>query len=149
MDTPPANIELVRWDVPFADWRGLSTWVIVESFDSFTIVVAPLSSQAPKDNYPKYLIRFDKIITLLTYDEACATHRLYYKMSGWTKGVRAYQWIDSPWLDGYRGCHEVRGSKLYHYVIFGDDSLVEVISVGEARIERIDEKRFIEVTHEV
>jgi hypothetical protein len=149
MDTPPANTELVRWDVPFAEWSGLSTWVIVESFDSFTIVVAPLSSKHPKDNYPKYLIRFDQVITMLAYDETCATHRVYYEMTGWIKGLRAYQLIDSPWLVGYRGWHEACGKKLYHYAVFGDDTIVEVISVGEARIERVDEKRFIEVTHEV
>jgi hypothetical protein len=149
MDASSAKIELVRWDVPFAEWRGLSTWVITENFDSFVVVVAPLSDKRPEDNYPKYLIRFAEVITLLAYDEAGATHRLYYKMTGWVKGLRAYQWIDSPWLAGYRGCHEIPGSKLYHYVIFGDDNLVEVISVGEARIERVDQKRFIEVTHEV
>jgi hypothetical protein len=149
MDTPPVKTELVRWDVPFAEWRGLSTWTIIERVDSFTIVVAPLSDKRPEDNYPKYLIRFDKVITLLAYDEACATHRLYYKMTGWMKGVRAYQLIDSSWLDGYRGCHEIRGKKLYHYAILGDDNLVEVISVGEAKIERVDEKRFIDVRHEV
>ena len=149
MDTPPTKTELIRWDVPFADWPGLSTWVIVEGFDSFTVVVAPLSGQHPKDNYPKYLVRFDKVITMLAYDEACATHTLFYKMSGWTKGVQAYQLIDSPWLVGYRDCHEIRGKKLYHYAILGDDSIAEVISVGEARVERVDAKRIIEVTHEV
>jgi hypothetical protein len=149
MGTPSAKTELVRWVVPFTEWRGLSTWVITESFDSYAIVVAPLSDKRPEDNYPKYLIRFDKVLTMLTYEEACATHRLYYKMAGWMKGLRAYQWIDSPWLDGYRGCHEIRGKKLYHYVILGDDNLVEVILVGAAKIERVDEKRLIEVKHEV
>lgn len=149
MNTPSVKTELVRWDVPFAEWRGLSAWVITESGDSFTIVVAPLSDKRPEDNYPKYLIRFEKVITLLAYDEACATHRIYYKMTGWIKGVQAYQWIDSPWLDGYRGCHEIHGKKLYHYVIFGDDNLVEVISVGEAKIEKVNEKRFIDAKHEV
>ena len=70
MDTPSAKTELVRWDVPFAEWRGLSTWVITESFDSFAIVVAPLSDKRPEDNYPKYLSRFDKVLTLLNYEEA-------------------------------------------------------------------------------
>ena len=64
-------------------------------------------------------------------------------MTGWMKGVRAYQWIDSPWLDAYRGCHEIRGKKLHHFVILGDDNLIEVISVGDAKIEKIDEKRLI------
>jgi hypothetical protein len=149
MDTPPAKTELVRWDVPFAEWKALCAWVIMEKVDSFTVIVARGSNKRPEDNYPKYLIRFDKVITLLAYDEACAAHQIYYKMTGWMEGVRAYQWIDSPWLDGYRGCHEIRGKKLFHYVIFGDDNLIEVISVGEAKIEKVDEKRFIEVKHEV
>ena len=73
MDTPSTKSELIRWDVPFTEWRGLSTWVITESLDSFAIIVAPLSDKRPEDNYPKYMIRFERVLTLLTYEEACAT----------------------------------------------------------------------------
>jgi len=128
----------------------MDAWVIRESdAEDFTIVVAPVSQNHPKDNYPKYLLRFEKVITLLFYDEACASHRLYYQMSGWTRGVRAYRWIGSPWLEGYKGCFWPDRDKLHHFVILGDGNLVEVISVGEPEIERVDTKRFVEVKHEV
>jgi hypothetical protein len=60
MAAQSVKTELVRWNVPFAEWRGLSAWAITESSDSFTVVAAPLSDKRPEDNYPKYLIRFAK-----------------------------------------------------------------------------------------
>jgi hypothetical protein len=64
--------------------------------------------------------------------------------------VTAYQWIGSPWMQAYRDAVAACGWKdLHHYLILGDDSLVEVISSGEARIERVDTKRIVEVKHEV
>ena len=136
--------------MPFADWDQASVWVIQEvDIEGFTIVVAPLSIYGlPKDNYPKYLIRFDKVLTLLRYDEACAFDRGYSSLAGFGRGM-AYEWLDSPWMIPFRGCHEFGTRKLHHYLILGDDGLVEVISVGEARVERIDTKRFIEMKHEV
>jgi hypothetical protein len=70
-------------------------------------------------------------------------------MAGWIKGVRAYHWIGSPWLEGYKGCFWKERDRLHHNVILSDDYIVEVISVGDPKIERVDTKRFIEVTHEL
>ena len=150
MATPVPHSKLVRWDVPFAEWNGMRIWTVAEKgFDNLMVVVAPLSQNAPIDNYPKYLLRFDKIITFLTYDETFAFDRGYLSLPGWTKGVRAYQWVDSPWLNSYSGWFESGGKKLFHYIVLGDDSLTEVISVGEARVERVESKRLIKVEHEV
>jgi len=41
------------------------------------------------------------------------------------------------------------GEKLHHYLIFGGDSIVEVIALGEPQIERVDQRMIIEVKHEV
>jgi hypothetical protein len=152
MAAPPPSNELVRWDVPFAEWDGLSTWVIAESGDdAFTIVVAPLSALPPIENYPKYLIRFESVITLLCDEEACVLDRGYPpRLRGEKNWLRAYLWIGSPWLRSSQGWGDILGGKeFHHYLIFGDDSVIEVISPGKARIERVDAKRFIEVKHEV
>jgi hypothetical protein len=150
MDASSTNGELILWDVPFAEWKGISAWVIKEGIEEgYTVVVAPTSEKRPQDNYPKYLVRFEKVITLLQYEEACATHRLYRDMSGSTRGVRAYCWNGSPWLEGYKKCVFWDANELHHYVILGDDNFIEVISVGEPKIERVESKQFIEVKHEV
>lgn len=150
MDALTPESKLVRWDLPFAEWQESSAWVIREGDDEdFTVVVAPLSQYLPKNNYPKYLVRFEEVITLLLYDERCATHRRYYEMAGWINGVRAYHWFGSPWLESYEGCFWPDRDRLHHNVIISDDNIVEVISIGDAHIERVDAKRFIDVRHEV
>ena len=154
MDTTIVNTDLVSWDVPFADWREMSVWVIAEGdFESFTVVVAPLSQKHPKDNYPKYLIRFESMIAFLTYEESALLDRYgghLSSLSGWESGVPAYQWVSSPWAKSCRGYAELRRwSEPRHYLILGDDSIVEVVSSHEPKIERVDAKRIIEVRHEV
>src|SRR5262249_32291021 len=142
-ETQPANSELSLWDVPFAEWKGLSAWVIKErDAEDFTVVVAPLSEKSPKENHPKYLLRFQKVLTLLAFEEACTTQRQYYKMSGWVKGRRAYRWVASPWVEGYKGIFWPDRDRLRHYCLLGDDNIIEVISIGEPEIERVDAKRF-------
>jgi hypothetical protein len=119
--------------------------------DALTIVVAPLSALPPEKNYPKFLLRFDNVITSLCYEEALAIDRAYPpRQRGEKNWLRACRWIDSPWLHSAQGWAELsRWKELHHYLVFGDDSIIEVISPDEARIERVDTKKFIEVKYEV
>jgi hypothetical protein len=154
MDTTAANTHLVRWNVPFADWHEMSVWTIADGdFENFTVVVAPLSEKHPKDNYPKYLIRFESMIAFLTYEEAASLDRYgghLMSLAGWVCGLGTYQWVNSPWARSCRGYAAFRAwEEPRHYLILGDDSIVEVISSHEPKIERVDAKRFIEVRHEV
>ena len=148
------NTDLVRWNAPFADWREMSVWTIAEGdFQSFTVVVAPLSEKHPKENYPKYLVRFESMIAFLTYEESSSLNRYsghLMSLSGWVCGHRAYDWVSSPWAKSCRGYAEFRQwEEPRHYLILGDDSIVEAVSSHKPKIERVDAKRIIEVRHEV
>ena len=69
----------MRWDVPFAEARDPSVSIITEhGGDVVTLIVAPTGI----DQYPKYRVRFDKVISLLYYEEAFSFHRGYRTPSG-------------------------------------------------------------------
>ena len=138
---------LVRWDVPFADAIDPSVSVITESGgDVVSLVVAP----AGVDRYPKFLIRFSKVITLLCCEEAHGFDRGYRDLPGIEQRCCTHIWHDSPWLESYQRGSEVLGWKdLRHYLIFGGDSIVELIASGQPTVERLEDSRVIVTSHEV
>jgi hypothetical protein len=139
--------DLIRWDVPFAEARDPSVSLIAEQGgDAATLVVAPSGI----DRYPKYLVRFGKVIALLCYEEAFAFDRGYRALSGIEPNCCAYLWTDSPWMQSYRkGADVLDWKDLQHYLVCGGDSIVELIASGQPKVEWLDEKRVIETKYEV
>jgi hypothetical protein len=142
-----AVTRLIRWDVPFAEARYPSVGVITEcGGDVTTLVVAPKGI----DNYPKFLARFEKVLALLSYEEACALDRGYSALPGFDPECCAYRWIESPWLESYRKGADVFAWKdLRHFLILGGDSIVEVIASGQPKVERLDKRAIMETKHEI
>jgi hypothetical protein len=124
--------------------------VIIESSGSdVTLIVAPDGLGA----YPQYLVRFGQVVTLLCYEETCAIDRGYGGLVRSEYDLSAYRWITSQWLQHYRVLEDIyfnkSPEKLHHYLLFGGDSVVEVIALGEPQVERVDQKMTIEVKYEV
>jgi hypothetical protein len=145
----PASTDLIRWDVPFAEAKYPSVSIITEKGGIIvTLVVAP----GRIDPYPKYLVRFECVIALLCYEEAFAFERGYRALTRSEENLCAYKWIGSPWLDAYRKgeAFVMQGGKgpLEHYLVFGGDSIVELVVSEEPKIERLDEKATIVTKHE-
>jgi len=142
-----ATGHLVCWEMPFAEARDPSVSVITGfGGDVVSVVVAP----AGIDKYPKYLVHFSKVIMLLCYEEAHAFNRGYRDLPSIESRRCAYIWSGSPWLESYKRGAEVFGWKdLQHYVIFGGDSIVELIATGQPTVERLDKGKVIVTNHEV
>jgi hypothetical protein len=138
---------LVRWDVPFAEVRNPSVSLITErGGDVATLIVAPHGI----DQYPKYLVRFDRVLAVLCYEEALALDRGYRALTGVHVSVCAYIWADSPWLlASCRHAEFLRLTDLRHYLVFGGDSIVELLASGASKVERINERTVLETKHEV
>jgi hypothetical protein len=69
-----AIADLTSWDMPFAGAPCPSVSLITEQGgDAATIIVAPHGI----DQYPKYLVRFDKVLAVLCYEEALDLERVY------------------------------------------------------------------------
>lgn len=135
---------LARWEVPFAGAADPSVSVITEQGgDVVTLIVAP----AGIDQYPKYRVRFAKVIALNCHEEACSPDPGYRVPSG--SGC-AFLWVDSPALESYRRGKDVfEWHDLQHFVVLGGDSIVELIAAGQPEVERLEQGRTIEVRHEV
>jgi hypothetical protein len=142
-----AVTQLVRWDVPFAQAHYPSVSLITEKGgDAVTLIIGP----AGIDKYPKYRVRFDKVIALLCYEEALMLGRDYRALTGIEASVCAYLWIDSPWLRDNRSAADLFKLKdLKHYLVFGGDSIVELVASGEPKIEQIDKRTVFETPYEV
>jgi hypothetical protein len=143
-----ATTNLVPWDVPFAESEHPSVSLITEQFGgSATLVVAPQGI----DQYPKYLVRFDKVLAALYYEEALALRGKYPAVAGARASGCAYLWPDSPWLGASHGwaVDFLRWPDLRHYIVFGADDVVELLASGVSKVERIDEKTVFETKHEV
>ena len=123
--------DLVRWDVPFAEASDPSVSLIAErGGGAAMLVVAPSGI----DQYPKYLVRFDRVLVSLYYEEALELGRGYRSLSGIERSVCAYVWADSPWLRASTGHAELlQVDRLAALSSFGGDSIVELIAAGQPK----------------
>lgn len=139
--------DLVRWDVPFAEVRDPSVSLIAEQGgDAAILVVAPCGV----DKYPKYLVRFDRVLVSLCCEEVVSLGRDYQSLRGIEHRTSAYLWKESPWLQASRAFAELLElSELQHYLVFGGDSIVELIASGQPKVERLDSPKMIETRYEV
>jgi hypothetical protein len=139
--------DLARWEVPFAEARDPSVSLITErGGDAAMLVVAPMGI----DRYPKYLVRFDRVLVSLCYEETVSLDRDYRSLTGIEPSVCAYVWTGSPWLRASSGTAELHELlAVQHYLVFGGDSIVELIASGQPKVERLDSHRVIEARHEV
>jgi hypothetical protein len=97
-------------------------------------------------------LRYENVIAHLCYEEAFAPDRDYPKSDENVMSC-AFKWINSPWLTAYRrgsdflrGC---QGVELQHFVIYGGDSIVEVVAPGEPAITKIEQRQIISTQYEV
>ena len=111
-----------------------------------TLVVAPTGI----DQYPKFIVRSQHVIAVLSYEEAFAFDRGYRGLAGIDDGLCAYRWIDSPWLQSYRRGADIFGwASLQHYVVLGGDSIVELVAADEPTIYRLESKQLLTLQHEL
>jgi hypothetical protein len=94
---------LVRWDVPFAEARHPSVTLITEQGRERADVAVLVVASHGLDGYPKYLVRLDKVLAVLSYEEALPLDRGYGPLAGVQPAGCAYLWEDSPWLGASRG----------------------------------------------
>ena len=149
---------IIRWETPFTDAFYPSVVLLAIPFPLLSkkgvgakVMVAPDGI----DKYPKYLVDFGDVLVLTSMDEGCCPERdfgfaIFDEKITSDKFVSAFQWLDSPWLKSYEGCHDPYSEgKFSHYLIFGGDNNVEVITQNTPKIELIEGKRVLEMQCEV
>ena len=105
---------IVRWETQFTDAFYPSVVLLATPFPLFSgrgvgakVVVAPDGI----DKYPKYLVDFGEVIVFTSMDEGCCPERDFSSATfdeaiTSAKFVCSMQWLNSPWLKSYEGCHD-------------------------------------------
>lgn len=145
--------KIVRWNTPFTDSPypavEFLTTIEKDKYNVLKVLVAPLGI----DEYPKYLLDFGQVIAFTCMEEAHAPERNFDSASITETNLSAYQWIDSPWLKSYEPqIHFISSGHLgyfSHYLIFGGDNNVEVITPYKPSIELIEQKRLFKVERDL
>lgn len=133
--------KLVRWETPFTESRWPSVGVVVEAqsdgADILKVVVAPYGL----NGYPKYLITFRSVIGFTCMEEAFSPPRDFDVSMFDEKDLSAYEYVDKS----YEGGVDVLpgAGPLRHYLIFGGDNNVEVISRKAPTVEMVKSKTLL------
>jgi len=87
---------------------------------------------------------------LLCHEEALDLDRGYRMLTGFEASVCAYVWADSPWLRASQvyALELLQLPDLHHYLVFGGDSIVELLASGASKVVRIEERTILEIKHE-
>ena len=143
--------KLIRWDTPFTGSRFPSVGLLIstgaDGDDTLRAVVAPHGLEG----YPKYLVNFGNVIAFTCMEESFRPERDFDLTMFEERNLSAYQYLDSPWLKSYEGGrHFIAGGRpFYHYLIFGGDNDVEVITPNIPAIEIIERKGILLIEYEV
>lgn len=145
--------KLTRWETPFTDSRfpsvGLFVEIETDKRDILKAVVAPHGI----DNYPKYLVNFGNPIAFTCFEEADAPERDFSAADIEEINICAYEYLDSPWLKSYSGWMYIyfgnETDKFYHYLIFGGDNNIEVITPNQPEINIVEKRTILSIKREI
>jgi hypothetical protein len=138
--------KFIRWETPFTDREFPSVGLLVsqanEDHDDLLAVVAPDGI----DRYPKYVVNFGSVLAFTCMEELGCPERDFGELTIEDPKLCAYQCLDSPWLNAYAGLQRQPGP-LNHYLIFGGDNNIEVVSYNVPTIETITEARMLQLDY--
>lgn len=145
--------KLIRWETPFTETSYPSVGVYIEHGENEAILLSAIVAPEGIDEYPKYLLHFNEIIEFICYEEAFSPDRGYEKIEKEPKGLSAYKWLNSPNIKAYKEGSGFLASDdnaaMNHYVIFGGDNIVEIVTFNEYTIEKINSSKLIPITLKV
>lgn len=137
-------MRLERWDTPFTDLPALRIRVMIEGRpqhgEGVTLIVEPSGTEA----YPKYLVRFPSVSAFVHLEET-----LTPRTGGPDDGdahASACVWSGSPWV---RAQDDGEAPADRHYVVFGDDRVIEVVSRSEPEVETVTSPQVLELRHAI
>jgi len=145
--------KLIRWETPFTDSQSPSVGLLIYANPDGTDILKAEVAPHGSGEYPKYLVNFGNVIAFTCMEEAFCPERDFDPSMFEERDLSAYQYLDSPWLKSYEGGrHFIAGGHpgpFHHYLIFGGDNNVEVITPNIPLVEVIERKGVIGIEREV
>jgi hypothetical protein len=145
--------KLIRWETPFTDSQFPSVGLLISTNADGTDILKAVVAPHGLDKYPKYLVNFGNVIAFTCMEEAFCPERDFGPAMFEERNLSAYQYLDSPWLKTYEGgIHFIAGGHpgpFYHYLIFGGDNDVEVVTPNTPTIDIIEQKEVLLIEYEV
>lgn len=110
-------------------------------------LVAPLGV----DKYPKYLVDFGRVVAFTCMEEAYSPRNEFEVAENENPNLCAYLFPDSPWLASYdplRYSYSAEAvGQFFHYLIFGGDNNIEVITPNVPAIRTIERSEVLRIEH--
>ena len=143
---------IIRWETPFTDafypsvvMMAVPLLVPSRQTNNVKVVVNP-----SKGEYPKYIVDFGDVLAFTCMEEGCAPARDFASADFQGEKLCAYQYLDSPWLKSYEPCQDpLSEGKFSHYMIFGGDNNVEIITQNVPEIRKIEHKEILAIETEI
>jgi hypothetical protein len=143
---------LIRWETPFTGKQYPSVGVIVSPShdngrDNLRAVIAPTGI----DKYPKYLVDFGEVVAFTCMEEAYSPRNDFEVADNEDVNLSAYSFPDSPWLRSYDQLRYFYSAevvdKFFHYLIFGGDNNIEVITPNVPTIRAIERSEVLRIEY--
>ncbi len=139
------SAKLVRWETPFTDTAFPSAIILTEDGPTGEFLISALVAPAGIDKYPKFRVHFGEVIAFSCMEEMYFPERDFDGAEIEEVGLSAYQFLNSAWLKSYEhgdyflfntdfGNRET----LRHYLIFGGDFNIAIITKNEPVFETIE-----------
>jgi hypothetical protein len=145
--------KLVRWETPFTESRFPSAIVITSSAQQTDEPLPLLALVAPAgvDKYPKYLVDFGRVVAFTCMEEAYSPRNEFEVAEDENPDLCAYLFPDSPWLVSYDQLRYFYSAEVveqfFHYLIFGGDNNIEVITPNVPTIRAISRSEVLRIEH--
>jgi hypothetical protein len=144
--------KLLRWETPFTDSLHSSVGLLISTQSDGSDILQAVVAPDGTDGYPKYLVNFGRVVAFTCMEEA-HTPRNDFEVAKEDKNICAYLFPNSPWLESYDPWRyffsEAPHEQFFHYLIFGGDNNIEVITPNVPTIRKIDQKEVVKIEYNI
>lgn len=150
--------ELIRWETPFCEAFYPAVSLFVKWDDVWGETVQAIVAPDGTESYPKFLVYFGKTQAFTSMEEA-GTPRDFFGVKYPDEKLCAFEFLKSPWLKSYDGSEYFFNGpedlktrepfKFRHFLIFGGDNNIEVITPNTPIVEVVCETRRLDFGIEI
>lgn len=145
--------KLVRWNTPFTESISPSVGLLVSNESDEGDVLKAIVAPNGTDRYPKYLVDFGRVVAFSCMEEAHSPGNNFEVAESEDENLCAYLFPNSPWLVSYDQWRyffsEAPHDEFFHYLIFGGDNNIEVITPNVPTVRTIHQSEVLRINYKI